>query len=146
MRVFKRQRITKADGEVKRSRQSGEVAMELALIAPLMLFLMVGGVEMSRVLWAKNALRDAAVEGARVAVMSDASDQEVITAVENRIVESGMDLDALNPSITVSPREQGQPVQVTVEGAMSYLMLPTYLTETSDLETLSATAMMQAPI
>lgn len=85
----------------------GAVAVEFAVVAPVLLAIVVGLIELSRVYNAQNLLQTAAREGARFASMDRAgmlSDGETANAklendVKNYLASTGMDRDSIDVQI-----------------------------------------------
>ncbi len=75
---------------------SGQALVEMALILPVLLLVTLGIVEFARAFNAKQAVTDAAREGARHAVVFDAGiDQDSVTsAVETALERAGIPSDA----------------------------------------------------
>jgi len=92
--------------------KKGQAMVEFVLILPVFLLLLLGMVDLSRVISANFVLDNAARSAARVGVISN-SDSDIITAIENGT-------DSLNPgaiTYTIIPTEgtRGPGDQLTVE-------------------------------
>jgi Flp pilus assembly protein TadG len=75
----------------RRLDQRGQALVEMALVLPVLLLLVVGMMEMARAWNAKQAITDAAREGARLAVVGDGGDQaEVEAAIDTALSRSGI--------------------------------------------------------
>ncbi len=95
--------------------QTGAAAVEFALIAPLMIMLTIGMMELGRMVMVKQVLVNASREGARKAVLPNATAESVISAVQGELESATVN----GASITVSPSTlattaSGTPVTVTV--------------------------------
>ena len=119
--------------------QAGSTAVEAALVLPLFFFLLFAGLEFGRVMWVQNVLADAAAEGARMAILHEPTDAEVVGMVEQVLWRQGVTGDH---SVSVGARNPAQPVIITVTAAMDLAVLPSYLTQGTELANLSATSVM----
>src|SRR5438093_1490490 len=72
-----------------RSRQ-GTATVEFAIVAPLLVFLMLGMVEYGRLVMVQQMLTNAAREGARVAIIDGASMSQVQSAVETYLAQHSL--------------------------------------------------------
>ncbi len=72
-----RRRATAAPGQLGKPAQGGVLAVEFALIASVFFMLLLGAVEVARVLWVWNAAAEATRYGARIAVVCDLSDSDI---------------------------------------------------------------------
>lgn len=92
--------------------RKGQAMVEFVLILPVFLLLLLGMVDLSRVISANFVLENAARSAARVGVVSN-SDTEIITAIENG-TES---LDETIITYTITPTEgtRGSGDELTVE-------------------------------
>jgi Flp pilus assembly protein TadG len=122
-----------------RKSQLGSTAVEAALVLPLFFFLLFAGLEFGRVMWVQNVLADAAAEGARMAILHEPTDADVVGMVEQVLSRQGVTGDH---SVTIGARNPAQPVIITVTAAMDLAVLPTYLAEATNLANLSATSVM----
>jgi Flp pilus assembly protein TadG len=114
-RELKQQGSATRGGRVRRRRR-GAVAVEFAAVAPVMLAIVIGMLEMSRVFSVQNTLETAAREGARFASLDrtglmldgQTSNQKLISDVKNYLASSGLNksdvtvsvVDAESPSTT----------------------------------------------
>jgi Flp pilus assembly protein TadG len=90
-------------------RQAGAVAVELALVMPLLCLLLFGIVEMGRLLWTWNAAVEATRLGARLAVVCDV-DRSVGAPIKSRmraelplLANTNITIEYMNPVDTVDP-------------------------------------------
>lgn len=72
--------------------------VELALIVPILIFLVLGVVEFGRVFNAYMTIQHAAREGARLGILG-ASDNEI----RNRVLENAVSLDPSLVSVAIAP-------------------------------------------
>lgn len=103
----------------------GATAVEFALVAPVLFFLVLGMFQFGGLMMVQNVLTAAAREGTRVAALSTTtSSGPVIAAVEDRLSRGGVDPNlitiAVDPS-SFSGLSQGDEVRVTVSGQTSQL-------------------------
>ena len=63
-----------------RRRSAGQGLMELALVLPLIVFIITGAVDMGRAVFAYNTLANAARHGARVAAVNQLAPADTVTA------------------------------------------------------------------
>ncbi len=93
-------------------RESGQAAVEFALILPLLVLLLVGVVQVGAILSAALTLQMAAAEGARVAIVG-ASNTQIVAQVDG----VAADLPASELTVTITPsgaRLAGTNVTVSV--------------------------------
>lgn len=99
-----------------RTLRRGAAAVEFAFVAPLLIILVLGCIEFSRVLMVKNMLGQAAIAGSRVAIL----DGSTFSDVSKRVLESLPTIDPKNVTITCTPNTpsnaaRGEVVTVTVD-------------------------------
>lgn len=90
-----------------RQRRRGAVAVEFACVAPLLLAVIVGMLELSRVYSVQNVLEAAAREGARFAgldrsgimMQNQTANQKLITDVKNYLASNNIDPSAVIVSV-----------------------------------------------
>jgi Flp pilus assembly protein TadG len=92
-------------------RENGQDVVEFALILPLLLLLIFGIVEFGIVMFSYNTISNAAREGARVSVISGATTDEIVAAVQ--ALAPGLGLTAAN--ITLSAVESSTKVEVAYD-------------------------------
>jgi len=78
--------------------ERGAALLETAITVPIILLIAVGIFEFGRAYQTQQVLTNAAREGARTAVLPDATDAQVTTIVRNYLTSGG--LSAVNPVIT----------------------------------------------
>ena len=84
----------------RRSSQSGVAAVEFALVCTIFFTLLLGAVEMGRLLWTWNAATEATRLGARLAVVCDINEPHIKTQMISRmpgLASSNIVVDYLNP-------------------------------------------------
>ena len=82
----------------RRRPRRGAAVLEAALVLPLLMILIFGGIEFGYAFFVKHSLQNAARSGARAGVVAD-SNAEVQTAVDNAL--SGMGLGAVRKTVRV---------------------------------------------
>lgn len=117
-------------GDTRTSRR-GAAAVEFAVVAPLIFFLLFVGIEFGRVLMAFHGLDAAARQGCRVAVAWDATQKDVEQTVADSLSVFGIP----NYDLTTEPRRiasarQWESVTVRIKatyGQVSWLPSPQFL-------------------
>ena len=85
--------------------QSGAAAVEFALVCSVFFTLLLGAVEMGRLLWTWNAATEATRLGARLAVVCDLNDPDIKTKMISRLPSldtNNIVVDYLNPPAAVN--------------------------------------------
>lgn len=80
--------ISRSKGWRRRSR--GGAVLETILILPLVVMVVLGGIEFGYFFWVKHTLEGAARDGCRVFVVSGATVTDVKTAVDNAMNAAGL--------------------------------------------------------
>lgn len=124
------------------SDQRGTGIVEMALVLPILLLLVVGTLDFGRAIYVRNALANAARDGARIGVVDPSNTSCIRTVAARR--SSLAELTAAD--VTVTPPGTiavGQPI--TVEVNSTYHPLSAMVTEAFGLTTLKlrASATMQ---
>ena len=102
------------------SPRRGAAAVEFALIAPILLLITFGTLEICSAIFLKEKVTIAAQEGARIAIKKMASQSDVEDAIEDYLSARGVDPNELDSgAISVSPAptalDKLEPITVTVE-------------------------------
>jgi Flp pilus assembly protein TadG len=66
-------------------RQRGAAAIEFAIVASVFFVILLGAIEMGRLLWTWNAAAEATRLGARMAVVCDINDSTIVTRMQERL-------------------------------------------------------------
>ncbi len=107
-----------------RKRQNGAAVVEFALIAIVFFMLLIGIIEMGRVLFTWNAMVEATRYGARVAVVCGTNDAAILSRMQ-QIMPA---LTATNVSVTYTPSgcsvADCQQVSVSVQGVSISPLIP----------------------
>jgi Flp pilus assembly protein TadG len=102
-------------GTKPRHRRLGAATVELALVAPFILFIIFGSVEFARMMMVKQALTNAAREGCRHATLATIRDHDSAEAVVRDLL-AGTVGDGQNTSIvriTITPEFHNSPTSGT---------------------------------
>lgn len=123
-------------------KMNGSIALETALMLPLVLFIFMALMDFGRMYWTYGVVTGAAQEGARVAILAEPSDFDVVSAVVENLSNGGVNYE---PEVTLSQRVPAEPVSVTVEVPFEFMLLRGVSDSSyeSDLITISATATME---
>jgi hypothetical protein len=104
--------------------QRGAAAVEFAIVSAVFFMLLLGAIEMGRLLWTWNAATEATRLGARMAVVCDVNEPNIITRMQQR-------LPYLQPAnVTVAYLPSGctdancQTVRVTLAGYTHQPIIP----------------------
>lgn len=89
--------------QARRRKDSGIVAVETALILPLLLLLTFGLIEYGWLFLKSQEITNAARRGARVAVRADSTSSDVISAISDIMTAS--DLGGSGYQVTITPSE-----------------------------------------
>ncbi len=90
-------------------RHTGAAVVEFAVVAPLLVMLTFGMIEISRIVMVKQLLINASREGARLAVLPTATDQQVMAQIQNDLATGMINNGVIVLSLSRSaqhPRER----------------------------------------
>ncbi|WP_236615059.1 TadE/TadG family type IV pilus assembly protein [Desulfovibrio sp. X2] len=119
--------------------ERGFAAVETALLLPVFILLFMGVIDFGRLFWTQNTVTAAAEEGARMAVLTDTSDDEVMQTVKDYLKNGGIEEP---PTIEIGARVPDQPVSVKVSVGFSFMTLLHSLTSLVDIDRVTSTAVM----
>ena len=111
----------------------GASAVEFAVIAPVFLLLVFGMIEYGRMVMVQQVITNASREGARRAVLTGATNAEVINTVVTYCTQASVPVNGSDVTVTpTNPADAGfgEPVEVAVNvpfGQVSWLPAPMYL-------------------
>ncbi len=108
----------------------GTSAVEMALVAPLLIALIMGQLESSRLGMVAQLLTTAAREGCRVAVIRGHKQANVQTRVEAVLAGSGISVGTVTPTSGWETAVTGTPITVSFDipySQVSWLPTPYYL-------------------
>lgn len=114
-----------------RKERLGVAAVEFAVVAPLFFLLLLGMIEIGRMVMVQQVITNASREGARIAVLDGTTTTDVMNAVEAYLTSGGV----RNATVTITPDPPSQagydePVTVTVRvpfSQVSWLPTPMFL-------------------
>lgn len=98
-----------------RRRDQGQALVEFALVAPVLLFLLLGIVDLARAWNVYQVLTDAGREGTRVAVVDNGStDAQVRDLIKQAAARAGIEI--ADPAITITQgAARGEPTTVNIQ-------------------------------
>jgi Flp pilus assembly protein TadG len=110
-------------------KQRGVAAVEFALVAALFFTILLGAMEMARLLWTWNAAGEATRMGARLAVVCDKNDPTIITRMQQMLPAlqpAHVTIDYLNPGSAVNSCTAAtcKSVRVTLAGYTHVPVIP----------------------
>ena len=108
----------------------GTSAVEMALVAPLLIALIMGQLESSRLGMVAQLLTTAAREGCRVAVINGNTQAKVQTRVNAVLAGSGISVGTVTPTSGWATANTGEPITITFSvpySQVSWLPTPYYL-------------------
>lgn len=117
----------------------GLAAVEMALLLPIFMILLVGVMDAARLYWTQNVVRDAAFEGARMAILHEPTTVQIETVVVEEIIAGGLSGEA---SVEIGERVAEQPVDVTVAVPFEFLVLGNIIPAMAGNQPVTATAVM----
>ncbi|RME47784.1 MAG: pilus assembly protein [Chloroflexi bacterium] len=109
--VAREQRATQPDNG---STQEGQSVVELALFLPVLLFIMVGALDLGRAFHAYTTVVNAAREGARYGAFHPTDSVGIRNHVEQEAQGSGIDLSQSTVIVETPNISPGSPIKVTV--------------------------------
>lgn len=116
------------------ARRGGAAAVEFAMVAPVAFVIVFGFIEFGRCMFALSSLEEAARAGCRAAILKEATNNDIQTAVANVLTPSKVS----GQTITMTPNSpataaQWDPVTVSVSVSyrnISWLPTPRFLKNT----------------
>lgn len=94
-------------------RESGQAAVEFALIVPMLLLILLGFFDFGRAFFAYSVVSNAAREGARAGIFTSATDTDISGAVKKMWV--GLDAQPIVAISPTFPRLATDTISVTVQ-------------------------------
>ena len=134
-----------------RTRRRGLAAVEMAVIAPVLVFLTIGMLEMARGMMVKETLTDAARKGCRTGILPISSNSAITADVNAVLTNNNMDAGYATISIMVNDKavdvstaKAGDKISVRVSIAVSQVVwiTPMFLPGT-DIESETVVMMSQ---
>jgi Flp pilus assembly protein TadG len=123
-------------------RRPGAAIVEFAVVVPVLVVLVFGMIEFSRLMMVEQILDNAAREGCRRAVMDNATTSDVTTTATNYLTNSGISGETVTVSPDPSTASAGTAITVLVSvpfNNVSWLPVPMFLGGT----TISASVVMR---
>jgi len=123
----------------KKIRYKGTVLVEAALVFPLLLLLTLGAIEYGWLFLKSQQITNAARQGARVAVRADATNQDVLTSINNLMTSAGMansgyqveiapsDVSSVEPCFSINVKVRVPCANIVLINAPALLPTPTTL-------------------
>jgi hypothetical protein len=97
--------------DAKRKSMGGATVVEFALVLLPLFLLLLGCMEFGRFFWTQHVLSSAAAEGARMAILTDATDAQVNACIVKTVSDGGI---PVVPTYSFTTRSPGVPITVTV--------------------------------
>ena len=132
-------------GKIPRPRRArlGAAVVEFAFVAPLLIMLTFGMIELGRVVMVKQLLINASREGARLAILPASTAEEVIDHVETELSNSainGVSVTLTPPSLASAPAGSAVTVAVSINASsVSWIPKPLFIFS----QTIDATTTMR---
>lgn len=123
-----------------RQSRAGIATMEAAFLLPIFFMIFMGIVDFSRYHWTHNVVRDAAYEGARMAILNEATQPQIESIIITELQTGGVDSEYR--TITVGARVPDEPVDVTVAVPFSFYFIDSIISSVGENTEVSATAVM----
>jgi hypothetical protein len=110
-------------------RQQGVAAVEFAIVASLFFMILLGAMEMARMLWTWNAAAEATRLGARMAVVCSIGEPNIVKRMQDRLPylkPSNITIDYLNPGFADNTCSDAtcKSVRVTLSGYSHVPIIP----------------------
>jgi Flp pilus assembly protein TadG len=131
-----------------RNGRRGGAALEMLLVLPILLMLAFGTVDYGYYIWLKSAFQNAALDGVRAAVPSNATNADVASAVASYMTAAGLANSAYTVTLTppdVSSAAPGGNINILVSatwGNVGTHMLGPAFGGLSSAQPVSGTAVM----
>lgn len=119
--------------------RKGLAAVELGLLLPIVILFLLGVMDAARLYWTQSVVRDAAFEGARMAILHETSDEQVKATVIEELLAGGL---TQSSAVTIGLREPEQPVEVKVTVPFKFLVIPMIVPSMSGTQPITASAVM----
>lgn len=119
--------------------KKGIAAVEIALVLPIFLLCLMGIMDVARMYWTQNVIRDAAFEGARMAILHEPTAEQIEQTVIQGLIAGGIGPES---SITLGARDPEQPVDVTVTVPFKFYVLDSFIPSLEGNQPITAIAVM----
>lgn len=115
----------------RKPRRRGQVAVEFAMVAPIVFLFIFASIEFGRALMAIHCMEGAAHDGCRVGILEGATADDVETACDRRLQGGGItSYDSDMTPASLDTAEQWDPITVTITtnySDISWLPVPDFL-------------------
>ncbi|MEQ8156623.1 MAG: TadE/TadG family type IV pilus assembly protein [Clostridiaceae bacterium] len=101
--------------------KKGQAAVELALVVPILLFLMCGIIDFGRILYTANTLNIISQESVRLAGLGKKDSEVKQYAIDNALVNPALTTSNITINPPDSTRKSGDYVSVTITYSISYI-------------------------
>lgn len=101
--------------------EKGQAAVELALVIPLLLFLICGIVDFGRILYTANTLNMVSQESVRLAGLGESDSVVKQYAIDNALVNPKLTTSDIIINPIDSTRKSGDYVSVTINYSVNYI-------------------------
>src|SRR5262245_54062326 len=95
-------------------RRPGAIAVEMALLVPVLLFLLFAAFDFCRVFYYMQTVQNCAYAGAMYASLASGSMSSAQTAAQNAAVAEGANIGITAADVTYSPPDTNKNISVTV--------------------------------
>ncbi len=131
---------------MRRTEEAGAVAVEFALVLPILILLVFGIVEFGLALYNKEVITNAGREGARAGIIIGnprPTTTQITNVVKSYLTSAGWDGTKATINVTGAQGASGSNLTVTVSYPYSFVVLPNFITGFGKDITLSAQTVMQ---
>lgn len=125
--------------EAKRKHMGGATIVEFAMILLPLLLMLMGCIEFGRYFWAQHVLSSAAAEGARMAILTDATDAQVNARIVQTVSDGGI---SATPTYSFTARTPGEPITVTVSVPYNVIALGGFIPSMLGITQVTGTSVM----
>ena len=129
--------------------EAGSVAVEFALVLPILILLVFGSVEFGLALYNKEVITNASREGARAGIiMSNPSKTatQITNVVKSYLTSAGWDATKATIAVPDAPCVTGGNLTVNVRYPYSFMVLPQFIKSFKKNITLSAQTLMKCEL
>ncbi|WP_243360151.1 TadE/TadG family type IV pilus assembly protein [Fundidesulfovibrio terrae] len=125
--------------EAKRKNMGGATIVEFALVLLPLLLMLMGCIEFGRYFWAQHVLSSAAAEGARMAILTDATDAQVNDRIVQTVSDGGI---SAVPTYSFTARTPGEAITVTVSVPYNVIALGGFVPAMLGITQVTGTSVM----
>jgi Flp pilus assembly protein TadG len=141
--VFQQVHLQDRSKRFSRRAGLGQALVETSILAPVLIFILVGIVDFGRVLMVQHAVTSVARQGARVASVGDqsTSSTSMYEKVRSSLTSKGLDPSQATVTISGINAASGQPTEVAISYPVTLVILD--LIHTNSAINISATSRMR---